>query len=155
MAELNPAPLPLAIVRGRDPALQPQLQYSGSLIHREMADEIKVKAPKVWQNGPARREHDFLVEILRLAQNGKNSEDLQTQISLRVQSLRDLENKYDWQTPAAWAIGLFGGFGLGLGLLSESVRDIGFFMFFLCIFHFWEWLYASWFQPEQVSIHCT
>eukprot|EP01122_Echinamoeba_exundans_P010295 TRINITY_DN3822_c0_g2_i1.p1 TRINITY_DN3822_c0_g2~~TRINITY_DN3822_c0_g2_i1.p1 ORF type:complete len:292 (-),score=50.25 TRINITY_DN3822_c0_g2_i1:63-896(-) len=119
----------------------------------EMSEEVKIKAPKRWWSGPSRREHDFLAEVLRLAQNGKNMDDLRSQISGRISLLRDLENKYDWSTVVAWALGLFGGMGLILGLLSESIRDMGFFMFFLSVFHFWEWFYASWFQPEQVTVH--
>jgi hypothetical protein len=120
-----------------------------------MAEEVKIKAPKRWWSGPSRREHDFLSEVLRLAQNGKNLEEIQSQISGRVSLLRELENKYDWSTVVGWALGLFGGMGLILGLLSESIRDMGFFMFLLSVFHFWEWFYASWFQPEQVNVHCA
>lgn len=120
-----------------------------------MADEIKVKAPKLWKNGASRREHDFLVELLKVSNTVKNLDEIQSQISGRIHLLREVENKYDWSTVVGYAIGLAGGAGLILGLYSDSIRDLGFYLLFLSIFHFWEWFYASWFQCEQVSVHCT
>ena len=58
-----------------------------------------------------------------------------------------------FQTVVGYLLGIFFGAGLTIFCYSESF-DIGLYLLFLSVFHFWEYVYVALFRPEELTYNC-